>query len=251
MSESRSIAATVVAITGAASGIGRTTVEAALARGAKVVAQDVNAHALVQLAEATASSDLLTLDGDIADPATAEAMTGLAVDTWGRLDSLVVCAGIGMFGGLLDHAPADLRRMLEVNIAGTIWSTQAAIRRYRTQAENGFPGGDIVIVASVAGTGIGGGNESVYAATKGAQLNFAAALDKEIRPEGIRVSVIAPAAVNTHFAASTGRFGNQEPAEGPFLDPADVANAILTVLRQPRRMRTAEWTMWSLAEPRG
>lgn len=251
MTSTRSLKDTVIAVTGAASGIGRATVISALASGARVVAQDVNPAGVAELAESYPDGHVVVLEGDVADPATAESMVDAAISTWGRLDSVVLCAGIGMFGSLLDHSPADLLRMIEINIGGTIWCTQASIRQFRRQSEGGMPGGDIVIVASVAGMGIGGGNEAVYAATKGAQLNFAAALDKEIRIEGIRVTTISPAAVNTSFAASTGRFGDAPPESGPFLQPDDVAEAILTVLRQPRRMRTAEWTMWSLAEPRG
>lgn len=251
MSPTRSLKDTVIAITGAASGIGRASVLAALTHSAKVVAQDVDSAGLDGLVEFTQSDDLVTLGGDIADPQTAEAMVELADDRWGRLDSVVLCAGIGLFGGLLDHSAADLQRMVNVNVGGTIWSIQSALRQFRRQVANGVTGGDIVVVASVAGMGIGGGNEAVYSATKGAQLNLAAALDKEIRSEGVRVSVVAPAAVNTHFAASTGRFGESAPEDGPYLHPEEVAQAIVTVLRQPRRMRTAEWTMWSLAEPRG
>jgi len=64
----------------------------------------------------------------------------------------------------------------------------------------------------------------------------------------IRTTVIAPAGVNTPFAAGDGRFGDRPPSEGPFMDPGDIAGAALYTLGQPRRMRTELWTMWSLAE---
>jgi NADP-dependent 3-hydroxy acid dehydrogenase YdfG len=69
-----------------------------------------------------------------------------------------------------------------------------------------------------------------------------------LRSEGIRTTVIAPAGVNTAFAAGDGRFGELDPADGPFMEPGDIARAILYTLTQPRRMRTELWTMWSLAE---
>ncbi len=109
-------------------------------------------------------------------------------------------------------------------------------------------GGDIVVIGSVAGLLIGGGKEAVYAATKGAQINLGTAMDRELRGEGIRTTVVAPAGVNTSFAAADGRFGDGDPEHGPFMEPADIAGAVLYTLSQPRRMRTELWTMWSLSE---
>jgi NAD(P)-dependent dehydrogenase (short-subunit alcohol dehydrogenase family) len=134
--------------------------------------------------------------------------------------------------------------MIDVNLKGTIWLSRAAVRQFRAQGD----GGDIVIIGSVAGLLIGGGKEAVYAATKGAQINLGTAMDRELRSEGIRTTVIAPAAVNTPFAAADGRFHGGDPAEGPFMDPADIGRAVVYTLTQPRRMRTELWTMWSLAE---
>ena len=53
-------------------------------------------------------------------------------------------------------------------------------------------------------------------------------LDRELREEGIRTSVIAPAGVNTAFAAADGRFGDGDPSSGPFMEPGDIAGAVLT-----------------------
>ena len=78
---------------------------------------------------------------------------------------------------------------------------------------------------------------------------MATSVAREVRAEGIRVSIIAPAAVNTHFAAATGRFGDRAPEDADFIQPGDVADAVVTALRQPRRIRTALWSLWSLAEP--
>ena len=108
-------------------------------------------------------------------------------------------------------------------------------------------GGDIVIVASVAGLGSAGGNEAVYAASKYGQVGLAVSLDRELRTRGVRVSTIAPAAVNTAFADGDGRTAG-DPAKLDYLHPNDVANAVVVVLQQPRRMRTALWTLWSMSE---
>ncbi len=163
---------------------------------------------------------------------------------FGRVDSVVANAAVGFYGGVLDHTPEQLELMVDLNVKGTIWLARAAVRQFRAQGD----GGDLVIVGSVAGLMIGGGKEAVYAATKGAQVNLGTALDRELRTEGIRTTVIAPAGVNTAFAAADGRFGDKDPSEGDFMEPTDIAEAIVYTLRQPRRMRTELWTMWSLSE---
>jgi 3-oxoacyl-[acyl-carrier protein] reductase len=110
----------------------------------------------------------------------------------------------------------------------------------------GAGGGDVVIISSVAGLR-GGGNEAVYAATKFAQVGLAGSLDREVRTDGIRVSTICPAGVHTEFAIGAGRVAD-DPALKDFLRPEDVGAAVLSVLRQPRRMRTTLWSMYSMAE---
>jgi NADP-dependent 3-hydroxy acid dehydrogenase YdfG len=211
----------VVVVTGAASGIGAATAAALLAGGARVVAGDLRAESMHDLADEWGDQVVLHA-GDVADPATADAMISAAVQVWGHLDCVVANAGVGYFGGLEDTSPGQIQTMTNTNFLGTVW---------------------------LARSGVGGANEAVYAATKAAQIQFATSLAREVRTEGIRVSVIAPAAVNTHFAAATGRFGDQPPEQGDFLEPADVAAAIVTTLQQPRRLRTALWSLWSLAEP--
>jgi NAD(P)-dependent dehydrogenase (short-subunit alcohol dehydrogenase family) len=182
--------------------------------------------------------------GDVRDESTAEALVASGVEAFGRVDSVVANAAVGFYGGVLDCTPEQVGLMVDVNVKGTVWLARAAVRRFREQGG----GGDIVIIGSVAGLLIGGGQEAVYAATKGAQINLGYALDRELRAEGIRTTTIAPAGVNTPFAAADGRFGNRDPSEGHFMETGDIADAVLYTLRQPRRMRTELWTMWSMAE---
>lgn len=241
---SRSLVDTVIAITGAGGGIGGATARLALEAGAKVVASDLREADLQDLVEEWGADRVAVAAGDIRDEATSEALVQCGVEAFGRVDSVVANAGIGFYGGLLDSTPEQIRLMVEVNLLGTVWLARAALRQFRTQGD----GGDIVIIGSVAGLLIGGGKEAVYAASKGAQVNLGHALDRELRHEGVRTTVIAPAGVNTPFAAADGRFGETNPADGPFMQPADIAGAIVYTLSQPRRMRTELWTMWSLAE---
>jgi NAD(P)-dependent dehydrogenase (short-subunit alcohol dehydrogenase family) len=240
----RSLEGTVVVVTGAGGGIGGATVRLALEAGANVVAGDLRTDALRPLVDEWGESRVAVVGGDVREEATGDALVRAGVEAFGRVDSVVANAGIGFYGGVLDVGPEQIQMMIDVNLKGSIWLARAAVRQFREQGD----GGDIVIVGSVAGLLIGGGKEAVYAATKGAQINLGTALDRELRAEGIRTTVVAPAGVNTPFAAADGRFGEGDPEHGPFMQPADIGGAIIYTLTQPRRMRTELWTMWSLAE---
>jgi NADP-dependent 3-hydroxy acid dehydrogenase YdfG len=241
---SRSLQDTVVVVTGAGGGIGGATARLALEAGAKVVLGDIREDAVRPLLDEFGADRVALAIGDVRQEATGDALVAAGVAAFGRVDSVVANAGIGFYGGLLEVDADQIGLMIDVNLKGTIWLARAAVRQFRVQGD----GGDIVVIGSVAGLLIGGGKEAVYAATKGAQINLGTAMDRELRGEGIRTTVIAPAGVNTAFAAADGRFGDGDPAQGPFMEPSDIAGAVLYTLCQPRRMRTELWTMWSLAE---
>jgi len=245
MSGQRSLRDTVVVVTGAGGGIGGAITRQVLAGGGRVVAGDLRPQSLATLqAELEDEERLVVIPGDVRAEATSTALVEVGVNAFGRVDSVVANAAIGFYGGVLDYSADEVGLMVDVNVKGSVWLARAAVGQFRAQGD----GGDIVIIGSVAGLLIGGGKEAVYAATKGAQINLGYALDRELRGEGIRTTVIAPAGVNTPFAAADGRFGDGDPAQGPFMEPSDIAGAVLYTLCQPRRMRTELWTMWSLAE---
>ena len=240
----RSLQDTVVVVTGAGGGIGGATVRLALEAGAKVVAGDLSEDAVRPFLDEFGADRVALATGDVRLEETGDALVAAGVTAFGRVDSVVANAGIGFYGGLLDVDAEQIALMIDVNLKGTIWLARAAVRQFRVQGD----GGDIVVIGSVAGLLIGGGKEAVYAATKGAQINLGTAMDRELRGEGIRTTVVAPAGVNTPFAAADGRFGDGDPEHGPFMEPADIGGAVIYTLSQPRRMRTELWTMWSLAE---
>ncbi|HYM84028.1 MAG TPA: SDR family oxidoreductase, partial [Candidatus Dormibacteraeota bacterium] len=193
-----SLQGTVVAITGGSAGIGRATARELAGAGAKVA---IGARRLERLEalETELPGAILPVRMDVRRPEDAGRLVSQAVERFGRLDALVANAGIGMYGGILDHSDEELTRMLDTNIAGTVWPIRAAVPE---MLKNGQ--GDIVIVSSVAGFR-GAADEAVYAATKFAQVGLAGALDRELRERGIRVTTIGPAGTSTEFAMGPGR----------------------------------------------
>lgn len=239
--ETRELTDTVVAITGASAGIGAAAARLLLESGARVAVQARRKDRLDGLVSEFGADRVLAVTGDVRDPAAATSLVSAAVDTFGELDSIVINAGIGMYGGVLDRSDEDLQTMMRTNIEGTVWAARAAVGAFRKAGA-----GDIVIVASVAGLR-GGEDEAVYAATKFAQVGFAGALDREVRTDGIRVTAICPAGVETEFAIGAGR-SEGDPSLADYLRPEDVAHAIVTVLEQPRRVRTTQWQLWSMGQ---
>ena len=239
--EKRSIEGSVIVVTGASSGIGLATTRQLVGSGSKVVAAARRSDRLESLVSELGEDRVAAYPYDVNAQEQAQGLIDRAIAVFGRCDSLVACAGFGAYGGILDHTDEFLESMILTNIGGTVWPVRAAVRHFLEEG-----GGDIVIVASVAGLR-GGGNEAVYASTKFAQVGLAGALDRELRTKGIRVSAICPAGVKTEFAIGYGRSAG-DPGLDDLLQPEDVADAIVTVLEQPRRMRTTLWTMWSMAE---
>ncbi len=236
----RDLNGTVVAITGASSGIGAATARALGAEGASVALGARRKDRLTELADEL-GSQVAIVEMDVRTSQDSQRLVDQAVESFGRLDAIVVNAGVGMYGGIMDQTDDEIRSMIDTNVAGTIWPIRAAVPRL---LENG--GSDIVIVASVAGLR-GAGDEAVYAATKHAQVGLAGGLDRELREKNIRVSTIAPGGTATEFAMGTGRTPDM-PGLADMLDAEDMAAAVVTVLQQPQSMRTLLWSMRSMKE---
>ena len=236
----RDLNGNVVAITGASAGIGAATARALLEQGALVAVGARRTDRLEALAsEFPDRVEAVTMD--VRAPDDSHKLVRRALERWGRLDALVANAGIGAYGGIMDLTDEQLAVMMDTNIAGTVWPIRAAVPSF---LEAG--GGDIVIVASVAGLR-GAGDEAVYAATKFAQVGLAGGLDRELREHGIRVSTLAPGGTATEFAMGAGRTPDM-PGLADMMRAEDVAAAVVTVLQQPRSMRTLVWSMRSAAE---
>lgn len=236
----RDLTGITVAITGASSGIGAASARALVAEGAFVVLGARRVDRLDKLASEL-GSNAVVLEMDVRDPADSQRLVDAAYARFGRLDALVVNAGVGAYGGIMDLSDEEINLMIDTNVAGTIWPIRAAVPRF---LEAG--GGDIVIVASVAGLR-GAGDEAVYAATKFAQVGLAGGLDRELRGSSIRVSTLCPGGTATEFAMGSGRTPDM-PGLADMMSADDVAAAVVMVLMQPTSMRTLVWSMRSVKE---
>jgi 3-oxoacyl-[acyl-carrier protein] reductase len=230
----------VAAVTGVSAGIGRASARALVAEGMKVVGGARRAERLTALSDELGDA-FVGVELDVRKPEGATRLVETALDAFGRLDAVIPNAGIGVYGGIMDQSDDEISAMIDTNVAGTIWPIRAAVPG---MVEAG--GGDVVIVASVAGIR-GAGDEAVYAATKFAQVGLAGGLDRELRSKGVRVTVIAPGGVATEFAMGTGRTPDM-PGLDDMLRAEDVAAAVVTVLKQPASMRTLVWSMRSIHE---
>jgi NADP-dependent 3-hydroxy acid dehydrogenase YdfG len=229
---SRSLKDRVIVITGAANGIGHATALALAAEGAALVLDDVDVEGLAALRLALGEgARATTLPADVRVKAEVEALARHAIETWGRVDAVINCAGVIAPGGI-DTTPAeDIAQQLDVNLMGTINVTRAFVPHFRRQGS-----GHLVLIASLAGV-VPIPGESVYAASKFAVRGFAQSVAFELRGggAGIHVTDVCPDSVRTRMLEieAADEQSSLSFSSAP-LEPADVARAIIRVLRRPR-----------------
>jgi len=186
-----------VLVTGASSGIGRETALAFAAAGANVVLVARRAAALAKVASKARASgaEALSVATDVTNPTAVAACFRKAVQRFGSIDVVVNNAGILLPAKVVDIDPADLQRMLDVNLFGALHVLQAAVKQMQKQDS----GGHIVNVASLAGrrgfSPLGG-----YSASKFALVGLTEALRTELLGSQVGVSLVLPSAVDTPMA---------------------------------------------------
>jgi NAD(P)-dependent dehydrogenase (short-subunit alcohol dehydrogenase family) len=210
------IAGAHVVVTGAAGGIGTALARRFAAEGARaVVVADVQETALARVAAelgATAIRCDVTREEEIV------ALVDGAEERHGPIDLFCSNAGIFAFGGE-DAADGDWQRSLDVNVMAHVWAARALVPRMLARG-----GGYLLQTASAAGllTQIG---SAPYAVTKHAALAFAEWLAITYGERGLKVSVLAPQAVNT--AMTAGVPGGGVAGVDGMLEPEDIAEAVV------------------------
>jgi 3-oxoacyl-[acyl-carrier protein] reductase len=224
----------VALVTGASRGIGAAVARSLAAEGAK-------------LALASRSGDDLGIDDavaqpcDVRDPAALESLVAAAVDRFGGLDILVANAGVGAYGPFLDLPAEHLEEMIDVNVKGTLYAVRAALPHLLKS-----DAADIVTLASEAGRR-GLPYEAVYCSSKFAQVGFTAALDHELREQGVRCTNVCPGGVATDFAMGRGRTPEMPELEG-MMTSEDVADVVMFVLTRSRNHRILEVALRPVTE---
>jgi 3-oxoacyl-[acyl-carrier protein] reductase len=222
----------IALITGASRGIGRAAALALAREGAHIVAAARTQSDLDALAQEIRAlgREALAVACDVSVEADVEALHRRAIDRFGRVDILVNNAGVGKYGPLESISAAEYDWMMNTNMRATFLCTRAFLPEMLARQS-----GDIVFVGSVAGLK-GIPNEAVYCATKHAQHGFAAALDEECRVRNVKVSYLAPGGTHTYFGFGTGRTQG-DPKLAEYLDPEDVADAVVFAVTQPPKAR--------------
>jgi NADP-dependent 3-hydroxy acid dehydrogenase YdfG len=233
-----------ILITGASAGIGRACALALAREGANLVLTARREPRLEELAAAVrkAGGRATWVTGDARDEQTAVRCVAAATGEFGRLDILVNNAGAGIYKNLVDTSAEEYEHLFSTNVRSTFLFTRHAAPVMIRQRS-----GTILMISSMAGR-YGFPGEAVYCATKFAQVGFAQALDKELRPAGIKVGVICPGGVKTEFALGTGRTEAAVAASG-MLEAEDVAGAVLLACKQGPGSRIIEIQMRTMNEP--
>ncbi|HJQ23648.1 MAG TPA: SDR family oxidoreductase [Blastocatellia bacterium] len=224
----------IVVITGASSGIGRTTARMFAEHGARVVVGSRNAEALGSLVKQITESGGLAyaLPTDVTDRAQVERLAEMALNYFGRIDTWVNNAGVSMYATFDKMTDAEIRRIMEVNFMGTVHGIQAALPVMRAHG-----GGTIINVASVAGKRAIP-LQSVYSASKYAIVGLGEALRAELldEPAEVHVCTVCPPSIDTpffdHAATKEGYAAKPLP---PVYEPETVAEAIIDCAGAPAR----------------
>jgi NAD(P)-dependent dehydrogenase (short-subunit alcohol dehydrogenase family) len=210
----------VIVLTGASSGLGVGFAQALGSVGAKLVLAARRKDRLQSIAASLRRNgvDVHTCQADVSDPEDCQAVAAAAVDTFGRIDGLVNNAGVGLSVPASRVTPGDFRRVIDVNLSGTFWMSQACARVMPR-------GSAIVNVSSVLGLMAPRFPQAPYVASKAGVIGLTRDLAQEWSGrKGIRVNALCPGYFRTEMlvggedeleasvAANSilGRFGEHE-----------------------------------------
>ena len=183
-------------ITGGASGIGLAMARAFAARGARLVLADVDAEALARAERELAAqgADVLAILTDVTRRESVAALAERAFERFGAIHLLCNNAGIAVAGPLVGADPGDWQQAMAINFWGVVHGIDAFLPRMLAQGQ----GGHVVNTSSMAGL-VGMDSLGIYCATKFAVVGLSEALQRELKPAGVGVSVLCPMIVATNI----------------------------------------------------
>jgi len=184
----------VAVITGAARGIGRATLEVFLAEGARVVATDLDATTLAEVAGD--SDQVVTVVGDVSVEDDARAMIEAAISAYGRIDVLVANAGVIPLSTIDQTSAADWDHVMAVDGRGMFLTCKYAIEHMARQGS-----GSIVLLSSISGQR-GQVGQAAYGPAKYVATGLTHHLAVEWAARGIRVNAVAPGTIRTDAVVS-------------------------------------------------
>ncbi|MGO8452811.1 SDR family oxidoreductase [Rhizobium leguminosarum] len=207
----------VVVVTGASQGIGHGVVEVFRKLDYRIVATS-------RSIKPSDDENVLSIAGDIGDPATARRVISEGVGRFGRIDTLVNNAGIYRGKPFTEHSSEDFDAVMNVNMAGFYHITQLAI----AEMEKHSSGHVVSVTASIGPTAISGIYSVLAAMTKGGINAATKSLAIEYAKKGIRVNAVAPGIIKTpmHAPETHGVLGAFHPI-GRMGETSDIADAIV------------------------
>jgi NADP-dependent 3-hydroxy acid dehydrogenase YdfG len=231
-----------ILITGASSGIGEATALAVVAEGGAVALAARRKDRLDELVTRIEGDGgkAIAIEADIAEEAQANSAVETAGAELGGLDGLVNNAGVMLLGLIQGADTAEWRQMINVNLLGLLYCTNAAVPVMRDGG-----GGDVVNVSSVAGRTAAMG-AAVYNMTKWGVVGFSEALRQEGVHIGIRVTCVEPGFVDTELQGHNEnpmvveRIKQMRESMDKVLEAADIANAIVYAMAQPKHVSINE-----------
>jgi NAD(P)-dependent dehydrogenase (short-subunit alcohol dehydrogenase family) len=223
------VTAKTIIITGASQGIGAGLANSFIERSYNVVATSRQVSRSMQI---DASDRLARVDGDIADPETADAVVKTAIARFGSIDALVNNAGIFFTKPFIDYTIEDYRRLAATNLEGFLHLTQRVVRQMLAQKR----GGSIVsITTPMVDHPIAGVNASVAMLTKGGIEALSKNIAMEYAKHKIRVNTVAPGVVDTPLHKDNPKefLNTLSPMHG-ISSVQDIVDAVLFLTEAPR-----------------